>query len=772
MAAGREGNGSVGELDAVVVGAGFAGLYMLHRLRKAGFSSTVLEAADDVGGTWYWNRYPGARCDIPTTDYTYSFDPELETEWTWSEKYATQPEILRYLQHVADKYDLRSRHPLLDPVAAAAWDDAAVALDDHDRRRRRPSPCRWYVMATGCLSMPKEPDIDGADRFAGEVYFTSRWPHEGVDFTGKRVAVIGTGSSGIQSIPLIAEQARRADRVPAHAELLDPGPQRPAAGGPPGAARRGSRRLPRGRQVVARRRAVSSRRWRRPRMLSPRSSASAGSSEAWEAGELFAILGTFADMLTNREANDDRRRVHPRARSARSSTTPRPPRRCARRTTRSAPSGRASTPTTTRRSTCPTSASSTCASTRSRRSPRRGIDTIDESFEFDAIVYATGFDAMTGALVGVDITGRDGAHAQGQVGARPAHLPRPDDRRVPEPVHDHRPRQPVGAVEHGGVDRAARRLGRRLPRRTCATSGFERIEPTAHGRGRLGAARQRLRRHHAVSRRPTRGTWAPTCPASRACSCPTSAASTPTAATCDEVVERGYLGFELSRPAAARSVNDGVDPPPAARRAHGADDDGRARTCRRSSRCRSRRGPRVHRPASTAARPPGPGGRRDRRRRAARRRRPTSSTGCTARRRAGPHPIVVYFHGGGWVLGEPASPTTRSAATCACAPDAVIVSVNYRHAPEAPLPGRRRRRVRRRAVGRRPRRGARRHPRPAGRRRLERRRQRRRRRLPAGPRRRRARHRRPAPADAGDRLRHDPAVVRRERRRLRPHRRR
>src|SRR3954468_22119586 len=200
------------EVDVVVVGAGFAGLYLLHRLRTAGFTARVFEAADDVGGTWYWNRYPGARCDVPTTDYTFGFDPELEKEWTWSEKYATQPEILRYLQFVTDRYDLRRDITFDTRVEGAEWEDAAQLW----RVRTRPSDggtagetvtCRFYVMATGCLSVPKEPDIEGADRFGGEVYFTSRWPHEGVDLTGKRVAVIGTGSSGIQSIPLIARQA-------------------------------------------------------------------------------------------------------------------------------------------------------------------------------------------------------------------------------------------------------------------------------------------------------------------------------------------------------------------------------------------------------------------------------------------------------------------------------------------------------------------------------------------------------------------------------------
>ena len=236
------------------MGAGVAGLYMLQRLRGLALSATVLESGDDVGGTWYWNRYPGARCDVPTTDYTYSWDPELETEWTWSEKYATQPEILRYLQHVADKYDLRRDIRFSTRVTAATWDDDTstwtITTDRGDT-----ITCRWYVMATGCLSMPKEVDIAGAERFQGDVYFTSRWPHEGVDLTGKRVGVIGTGSSGIQSIPIMAKQAselvvfQRTPNfsLPAHNGPADP--ERMAAIG----SDRDS--LPRRREVVARRRA-------------------------------------------------------------------------------------------------------------------------------------------------------------------------------------------------------------------------------------------------------------------------------------------------------------------------------------------------------------------------------------------------------------------------------------------------------------------------------------------------------------------------------------
>ena len=194
------------DVDVVVVGAGFSGLYLLKRLRDAGFSCRVLETADDVGGTWYWNRYPGARCDIPTIDYTYSFDPALEQEWTWSEKYATQPEILRYAQFVADKYDLRSGITFEARVDNARWDDTAQRW--HLRTSNGESiTTRFYVMATGCLSVPKEPDVPGTERLKGDVYVTGRWPHHKVDFTGKRVAVIGTGSSGIQSIPLMAAEA-------------------------------------------------------------------------------------------------------------------------------------------------------------------------------------------------------------------------------------------------------------------------------------------------------------------------------------------------------------------------------------------------------------------------------------------------------------------------------------------------------------------------------------------------------------------------------------
>jgi cation diffusion facilitator CzcD-associated flavoprotein CzcO len=194
------------QVDVAVVGAGFAGLYLLHKLRKAGFTTVVVEEAGDVGGTWYWNRYPGARCDIQTIDYSYTFDPELENAWQWSEKYATQPEILRYLGFVADRYDLRRDIRFGTRVTGANWDQT-------EERWRLTTDngaaisCRYYIMATGCLSAPKPPEIDGVKDFKGEIYFTGRWPQDEVKLAGKRIAVIGTGSSAIQSIPLLAEQA-------------------------------------------------------------------------------------------------------------------------------------------------------------------------------------------------------------------------------------------------------------------------------------------------------------------------------------------------------------------------------------------------------------------------------------------------------------------------------------------------------------------------------------------------------------------------------------
>jgi cation diffusion facilitator CzcD-associated flavoprotein CzcO len=402
---GSGGNGAGGvDVDVVVVGAGFSGLYMLYRLRQLGFSSTLLESGDDVGGTWYWNRYPGARCDIPTTDYAYTFDPELDQEWTWSEKYATQPEILDYLRRVADKQDLRRDIRFSTRVDTAVWDDEArqwrVRTDAGDEIRSR-----FYVMATGCLSLPKSPDIEGADRFAGEVYFTSRWPHEGVDFSGKRVAVIGTGSSGIQSIPLIAEQAEQLTVF-----QRTPNFSIPANNGPPSAEALAALEADRdGYREGAR--------WSRggipvdpPVLMAanvPEDERRERFEAAYASGELFQILGIFADQMTNPAANAIvaemiREKIREIVDDPDTADTLCP----------------TNHPFGTKRPCLDTNYYQTfnlphVRLVDLRKQPiatitEQGIDTVDETFDFDAIVYATGFDAMTGALVGVDMTGRDG----------------------------------------------------------------------------------------------------------------------------------------------------------------------------------------------------------------------------------------------------------------------------------------------------------------------------------------------------------------------------
>ncbi|WP_249011098.1 NAD(P)/FAD-dependent oxidoreductase [Conexibacter sp. DBS9H8] len=193
-------------VDVVVVGAGFAGLRALYTLRECGFTVAVLDESDDIGGVWYWNRYPGARCDVESFDYSYAFSEELEQEWRWSERYATQPEILRYINHVADRFGLRSDIHCSQQVRRAAYDDEAhlwtVQTDTGGHWISR-----FLILAVGQLSTTKAPDLPGTDDFTGAIYHSARWPQEGVEFAGKRVGVVGTGSSGTQMIPIVAQQA-------------------------------------------------------------------------------------------------------------------------------------------------------------------------------------------------------------------------------------------------------------------------------------------------------------------------------------------------------------------------------------------------------------------------------------------------------------------------------------------------------------------------------------------------------------------------------------
>lgn len=196
------------QFDAVIVGAGFAGLYALHRLRQIGLSVRLFDDGDGVGGTWHWNRYPGARCDTESLQYSYQFSEELQQEWDWTERYATQPEIEKYLNHVADRFDLRRDIQLSTRVDRITLDEASGHwnVETSDGRSVNATFC---IMATGCLSSPATPKIVGLESFSGPRYHTARWPEEDVDFTGLTVGILGTGSTAMQIVPLVAEKAQR-----------------------------------------------------------------------------------------------------------------------------------------------------------------------------------------------------------------------------------------------------------------------------------------------------------------------------------------------------------------------------------------------------------------------------------------------------------------------------------------------------------------------------------------------------------------------------------
>ena len=401
-------------VDALVVGAGFAGLYMLHRLRGLGLSARVYEAGSGVGGTWYWNRYPGARCDVESMDYSYSFSDELQQEWRWTERYASQPEILKYINHVADRFDLRPDIQLRTRVTAAVFDEAmnrwAIRTDGGDR-----VSARFCIMATGCLSAAQVPDFKGLETFGGQWYHTGNWPHEGVDFTGHRVGVIGTGSSAIQSIPIIAKQAahlfvfQRTPNfsIPARNAPLDPEYERQVKSNY--AEHRRQARESRVGFVVERNEESA---------LAVAAEVRQREYEArWGRGGL-GFTATFADLLTNKAANDTaaeffrakiRRIVHDAAVAAALSSQ--------------------DYPVGTKRLCVDTSYYDTfnrdnVTLVDVRSAPieaimPEGLRTRDEAYAVDSIVFATGFDAMTGALLNIDIRGRAGQTLQRKWAAGP-----------------------------------------------------------------------------------------------------------------------------------------------------------------------------------------------------------------------------------------------------------------------------------------------------------------------------------------------------------------
>jgi cation diffusion facilitator CzcD-associated flavoprotein CzcO len=404
-----------GNVDAVVVGAGVAGLYQLYRLRELGLSTRVFEAGDGVGGTWFWNRYPGARCDVESLSYSFSFSPELEQEWDWTERYPAQPEILRYVNHVADRFDLRKDITFETRVESAVYDEATqrwrVLTDTGEV-----VDARFVIMATGCLSRSKLPEIPGLDRFAGPTYHTGHWPRDGVDFTRMRVGVIGTGSSGVQSIPIIAEQAADLtvfQRTPAFSIAAL---NRPLE------------------QAEIDEMKADYRAWRVAQRTSgfgvpiePATQSALEVSEqernaryeaGWQQGTLVSILAGYTDTITDKEANETaaefvRSKIRQRVLDPEVAETLSP---------RSYPFG-------TKRPCLDTGYYETFNKPSVhlvdlRKTPlveltETGLRTSEQSYEFDTIVFATGFDAMTGALNAIDIRGKDGVALREKWGEGP-----------------------------------------------------------------------------------------------------------------------------------------------------------------------------------------------------------------------------------------------------------------------------------------------------------------------------------------------------------------
>jgi cyclohexanone monooxygenase len=395
-------------LDVLIVGAGFSGMYMLLKCRELNLKVQVIEAGSGVGGTWYWNRYPGARVDIQSLEYSFGFDEKLERDWRWSERYAPQPELLAYANHVATRFDLGRDIRFSTRVTAAHWDaanDGWNVTTDHGETLS----ARFVVMATGCLSVPTDVTFPGIDDYQGRIYRTSRWPHDGVDFTGMTVGIIGTGSSAIQSIPIIAEQAAQLtvfQRTPNYSMPAHNGPipeedfQEWLAN--PRAYRTRSRRTVGGFWNEARETAILTQ--------TPPAEITAELERRWAWGG-FRILGAFADSAIDPDAN---RMMHEFV-AAKIREQVKDPKVAELLTPKDHPFA-------TKRPCVDTGYYATYNRDNVRLVDLRadplesftatGIKTRDNSHDFDAVVLATGFDAMTGAIERIDIRGQNGETIQ------------------------------------------------------------------------------------------------------------------------------------------------------------------------------------------------------------------------------------------------------------------------------------------------------------------------------------------------------------------------
>ena len=529
-------------VDALIIGAGFSGMYQLHLLRdQLGMSVQVLEAGGGVGGTWYWNRYPGARCDSESHSYCYTFSDDLIRDWEWSERYPEQPEIMRYLNHVADRFDLRRNIKLDTRVASAHYDDNSnrwlVTTQGGDQWKTK-----FLITAVGCLSTANVPKIPGLETFAGKWFHTGEWPHDGVDFTGKRVGLIGTGSTGIQAAPVIAAQAKHLTvfqrtanySVPAHNAPLTPA-FRAWVKENMGDIKKVMRSTTNGHPFVIEERLVGD--------VTPEERLALYEA-AWKKGGL-QFRATFKDLLVNKAANDTAAeflknkirsivRDKPTAELLADIDHPYAAKR--------PPIDSDYFDTFNRNNV-------TLVDVRSHPieivTPS-GLKTAEANYSLDIIVFATGFDAMTGPLLRIDICGRGGvrlakaweAGPRSYLGLQVAGFPNlftitgPGS---PSVLCN----MPVAIEQH--VEWIADCIG------YMRSNGFERIEakPAAVDNWveEVNAAANCLR---CCRRRITPGILAPTFLASRACFMPYPGGMAKYRGICDSVAAEGYEGFELA----------------------------------------------------------------------------------------------------------------------------------------------------------------------------------------------------------------------------------
>lgn len=390
-------------LDVLIVGGGFGGMYAVYKFNQMGFKLQAFEAGGDVGGVWYWNRYPGARVDLPSIDYSYSFSPEIEQEWTWSEQFAAQPELLRYIDFVATRLDLRRHFQFNTRVNSAVWDEARQLWTlTTERGDRFEAP--YCIMATGPLSVPKLPEIPGVERFKGLIVHSARWPHEPVDFSGKRVGVIGTGSTGIQVVQDVGPQAGElfvfqrtpSFTMPMRNENLTPEYVDEV------------KRNYAGIREIARNSAVGGSRPQSTRAffsVTPNQRRSL-LEDAWKQGGL-AMLGTFADLMVNEEANEHvaefvRGKISEVVKDPKTAEALKP----------------RGYPIFARRPCLDSSYYETynlpnvhlvdCLTDPIVEITETGVRNQSGETELDILILATGYDGLTGALMAFDVVGRDG----------------------------------------------------------------------------------------------------------------------------------------------------------------------------------------------------------------------------------------------------------------------------------------------------------------------------------------------------------------------------